>query len=117
VETTEAALQDGSDSLLPPLMNPTMLEASEDLTSLSHLNEPAGEPRNITHLEVVTDPLSSPAGHQITILTERNLHIFGNSPDSYESVRASGFVICTSDGSSVCREAASVAGATFVRHC
>jgi myosin heavy subunit len=23
-------------------MNPTMLEASDDLTSLSHLNEPAG---------------------------------------------------------------------------
>lgn len=23
-------------------MNPTMLEASEDLTNLSHLNEPAG---------------------------------------------------------------------------
>ncbi|ERF69328.1 hypothetical protein EPUS_04033 [Endocarpon pusillum Z07020] len=41
IETTEAALQDGSDPSLPPLMNPTMLEASEDLTSLSHLNEPA----------------------------------------------------------------------------
>lgn len=27
---------------LPPLMNPAMLEASEDLTNLSHLNEPAG---------------------------------------------------------------------------
>src|SRR6201999_3693803 len=29
-------------STLPPLMNPAMLEASDDLTSLSHLNEPAG---------------------------------------------------------------------------
>ncbi len=27
---------------MPPLMNPTMLEASDDLTNLSHLNEPAG---------------------------------------------------------------------------
>lgn len=36
------ALQNGNDSSLPPLMNPTMLEASDDLTNLSHLNEPAG---------------------------------------------------------------------------
>jgi myosin V len=42
IETTEAALHDGVDPNLPPLMNPTMLEASEDLTNLSHLNEPAG---------------------------------------------------------------------------
>ncbi|KAL9107559.1 MAG: hypothetical protein Q9227_007559 [Pyrenula ochraceoflavens] len=40
VETTLEALQKGTDAL-PPLMNPTMLEASEDLTNLSHLNEPA----------------------------------------------------------------------------
>jgi hypothetical protein len=26
-------------------MNPTMLEASDDLTNLSHLNEPAGKPK------------------------------------------------------------------------
>lgn len=43
VQTTKEALQDESDNSLPPLMNPTMLEASEDLTNLSHLNEPAGE--------------------------------------------------------------------------
>jgi myosin-5 len=42
IETTEAAIADGSDPKLPPLMNPTMLEASDDLTNLSHLNEPAG---------------------------------------------------------------------------
>lgn len=29
------------NSSLPPLMNPAMLEASDDLTNLSHLNEPA----------------------------------------------------------------------------
>ncbi|KAI0157483.1 putative myosin MYO2 [Xylariaceae sp. FL1272] len=34
------ALQNGNDTL-PPLMNPAMLEASDDLTNLSHLNEPA----------------------------------------------------------------------------
>lgn len=43
IETTEAALLSGSDASLPPLMNPAMLEASEDLTNLSHLNEPAGK--------------------------------------------------------------------------
>ncbi|KAI8633119.1 P-loop containing nucleoside triphosphate hydrolase protein [Xylariaceae sp. FL1651] len=35
------ALQNGTDPSLPPLMNPAMLEASDDLTNLSHLNEPA----------------------------------------------------------------------------
>ncbi len=34
-------MHDGNDTTLPPLMNPAMLEASEDLTNLSHLNEPA----------------------------------------------------------------------------
>jgi myosin-5 len=42
VETTSAALEDDSAGTLPPLMNPAMLEASDDLTNLSHLNEPAG---------------------------------------------------------------------------
>jgi myosin heavy subunit len=42
VETTLSAIQTGNDANLPPLMNPAMLEASDDLTNLSHLNEPAG---------------------------------------------------------------------------
>ncbi|KAF2484542.1 P-loop containing nucleoside triphosphate hydrolase protein [Neohortaea acidophila] len=33
--------RDAINSTLPPLMNPSMLEASDDLTNLSHLNEPA----------------------------------------------------------------------------
>ncbi|RFU33909.1 hypothetical protein B7463_g2466, partial [Scytalidium lignicola] len=41
IETTLEALKDGKSQSLPPLMNPTMLEASDDLTNLSHLNEPA----------------------------------------------------------------------------
>ncbi|KAI9683125.1 MAG: Myosin type-2 heavy chain 1 [Trizodia sp. TS-e1964] len=41
VETTLAALHNDHDTTLPPLMNPTALEASDDLTNLSHLNEPA----------------------------------------------------------------------------
>jgi myosin-5 len=42
VATTQAELQVDNNPNLPPLMNPAMLEASEDLTNLSHLNEPAG---------------------------------------------------------------------------
>ena len=42
VRVNLAALQDDSNASLPPLMNPAILEASDDLTSLSHLNEPAG---------------------------------------------------------------------------
>ena len=42
LETTQEELQLDNNSRLPPLMNPAMLEASEDLTNLSHLNEPAG---------------------------------------------------------------------------
>lgn len=42
IETTLEALAVDNNSNLPPLMNPTMLEASDDLTNLSHLNEPAG---------------------------------------------------------------------------
>jgi myosin-5 len=49
VETTEEALAEANNPKLPPLMNPTMLEASDDLTNLSHLNEPAGEHHNITY--------------------------------------------------------------------
>lgn len=41
VQTTEAALHDSHDTTLPPLANPPMFEAAEDLTNLSHLNEPA----------------------------------------------------------------------------
>ncbi|RAL60172.1 hypothetical protein DID88_000796 [Monilinia fructigena] len=41
IEATEEALTQANNASLPPLMNPTMLEASDDLTNLSHLNEPA----------------------------------------------------------------------------
>ncbi|KAL9587715.1 MAG: hypothetical protein Q9212_000006 [Teloschistes hypoglaucus] len=41
VETTLTTLSRDGDASLPPLMNPSILEASDDLTSLSHLNEPA----------------------------------------------------------------------------
>ncbi|MCJ1476848.1 Myosin type-2 heavy chain 1 [Lambiella insularis] len=41
LDTSLAALQSENSDSLPPLMNPAMLEASDDLTNLSHLNEPA----------------------------------------------------------------------------
>ncbi|KAI1462207.1 putative myosin MYO2 [Annulohypoxylon moriforme] len=41
ITVSAEALQNSNDSSLPPLMNPAMLEASDDLTNLSHLNEPA----------------------------------------------------------------------------
>ncbi|KAF3183243.1 Myosin type-2 heavy chain 1 [Orbilia oligospora] len=41
VTTKMAAFKDPNDSTLPPLANPPIIEASDDLTSLSHLNEPA----------------------------------------------------------------------------
>lgn len=50
VEVTAEALQRAGDPSLPPLMNPTILEASDDLTNLSHLNEPAGKPLRRTRL-------------------------------------------------------------------
>jgi len=42
IDTTLQTLEHDPDGTLPPLMNPSMLEASDDLTNLSHLNEPAG---------------------------------------------------------------------------
>jgi len=37
-------------------MNPTVLEASDDLTNLSHLNEPAGMSGRNENLEQVLTP-------------------------------------------------------------
>ncbi|KAH9909819.1 putative myosin MYO2 [Xylariomycetidae sp. FL2044] len=41
VQLSAEAMQNANDPSLPPLMNPAMLEASDDLTNLSYLNEPA----------------------------------------------------------------------------
>lgn len=41
IETNEAALAETRNASLPALANPPMFEAAEDLTNLSHLNEPA----------------------------------------------------------------------------
>ena len=55
LEIPAAALQDDQNTALPPLMNPTMLEATDDLTNLSHLNEPAGTASVKTFLSETND--------------------------------------------------------------
>lgn len=51
VTTTAALIAQSStlstpSDLLPPLRNPPLLEATEDLTNLSYLNEPSGQSRH-----------------------------------------------------------------------
>lgn len=43
VKTTLKKIETTPDDALPPLRNPPLLETTDDLTSLSYLNEPAGE--------------------------------------------------------------------------
>lgn len=45
VKTTVDAIEKSNGFDLPPLRNPPLLEATEDLTNLSYLNEPAGASR------------------------------------------------------------------------
>jgi len=98
-------------------MNPTILEASEDLTNLSHLNEPAGEILAIPVMATDIDLFYSPPSHPFTVLSERNLHIFRHCPHSHQSIRTGRFVICPSDGASICWKAACLASATSVCYC
>ena len=58
IETTADILQFDGKGTLPPLMNPKMLEASDDLTNLSHLNEPAGMNPRTSSLKTWSSPLS-----------------------------------------------------------
>lgn len=115
VETTLAELQVPNNPSLPPLMNPAMLEASEDLTNLSHLNEPAGKKRGRIAKRPSLTPCSS-AGYQIAILTERNLYIQRNCADRNESLRQSRLALCPSDGTGVCREATCFPSAPSLRY-
>jgi myosin V len=77
IETTLEALASDDNSSLPPLMNPTMLEASDDLTNLSHLNEPAG--MLYTSREVLVDGILmeaySPASYQAPVFPKGNIHV------------------------------------------
>lgn len=99
-------------------MNPTMLEASDDLTNLSHLNEPAGmEYRNIWYMVGETDPPSSTPGNPPTLCAEGDIHIQWNRLDCHESIRSGGFSLCSRYGSSICRKAKIDSGPSSFRYC
>jgi myosin-5 len=75
IETTAEDLAEDNNPKLPPLMNPTMLEASDDLTNLSHLNEPAGMAASQFTVSCA-DPIAySSASNSITVLAKRDIHI------------------------------------------
>jgi hypothetical protein len=86
IETTLLALRDPNNDSLPPLMNPTMLEASDDLTNLSHLNEPAGMWIYIKGFvnETLISPLNSSASDKATILSERDIHVQRNRSNRHK---------------------------------
>lgn len=42
-ESTLQEIEKNGGSKLPPLRNPPKMEYTDDLTNLSHLNEPAGK--------------------------------------------------------------------------
>src|SRR5690606_22823926 len=75
---------------IPPLMNPPILEATDDLTMLSHLNEPAGIGIPDTGTYTGTDESYSASSHQVTICQTGNLHIFGNRPYCHKPFRPRG---------------------------
>jgi hypothetical protein len=93
-----------------------MLEASDDLTNLSHLNEPAG--MHTSHSEMAdSDTAYSAPSDQAEIFTKGDLHIFRYRPDCYESLCSSRLAICTWNGSGICWETTSQSSATFVCNC
>lgn len=118
VETTLEALSEDNNSNLPPLMNPTMLEASDDLTNLSHLNEPAGMTFEYTyHIYFILMDIFSPPSHSVTIFAKRNIHLLWYRPNSHEPLRSGRFSICPWHGPSIRGETAGNAGAASFCHC
>ncbi len=58
---------------LPPLCNPPILEGIDDLTNLSHLNEPAGTNQHYIAFRL---NFHSPSQYSCTIRAMRYLYIF-----------------------------------------
>lgn len=116
-------LQSGNDPSLPPLMNPTMLEASDDLTNLSHLNEPAGRstPSLLgcwhTHKMLTSLAPTSPAGHPPPIPPERNIHILRYRANSDQPLRSGRLALRSGHGAGICREAEGYTSAPSFCHC
>ena len=116
IETTSEALSLANNPDLPPLMNPTMLEASDDLTNLSHLNEPAGMTSVSSGGAALID-LPSPPSHTITVFAEGDIHIQWYCFDSNKSLCSSRFSICSWYGTSICGKAQGDAGSASVCNC
>ena len=81
-------------------MNPAILEASDDLTNLSHLNEPAGRSK-ACHLHPYRLTICSPPGHTVTVFPKRDLHVQRHRPHCNQSIREGGLSLRTGNGSSV----------------
>jgi hypothetical protein len=118
IETTLAAIAEAKDPKLPPLMNPTMLEASDDLTNLSHLNEPAGKHQETSFPPALCPALTriphSLASHQATICTKGNLHILGHCPHCDQPLCPCRLTLRTGHGADLRRQAAPNTGPAFV---
>lgn len=87
IKTTHAILSASTianpSEILPPLRNPPLLEATEDLTNLSYLNEPSGAfPPPFFLLRVVLTPWDycSTPHYPSPILSAPNLHLQWNRP-------------------------------------
>lgn len=116
METSREALQDDHNTSLPPLMNPTMLEASDDLTNLSHLNEPAGmAPKGKFSDECLIFQHSS-SSHTTKILAKGDLHIQRYCSNSDEPLCSSRFIICFWYGTSIHWQATSNTSSTSIRN-
>ena len=94
-----------------------MLEASDDLTNLSHLNEPAGIDSELLLDDEILMSLYSSPSHSVTVLAKRNIHVFWYRPNSHESLRSSRFLIRPWNGTSIRGETESNAGAASFCHC
>jgi len=116
VETTLAALENDGNASLPPLMNPTILEASDDLTNLSHLNEPAGKIPPLYALLTELMKMHSPASNQAAVFAERNLHIQRHRPYSHKSLCASRVTLRSRYGPGLRRQRETIASSSSFRH-
>ena len=129
VSTTFSALATATPSspsdVLPPLRNPPLLEATEDLTNLSYLNEPSGplrppplppppSNRSLTRSSVPYFH-RSPAHDPSPLLAPPDLHVLGHRPRRREPVLVP-VRLQLVDRPGLCRQAERRARAASVRH-
>ena len=97
-------------------MNPAILEASDDLTNLSHLNEPAGNSMVESNVWELGSRRCSSSGYPTTILAERNLHVQWYCPNRYESFRKGRLPLRSWHGTSLRRQAKIFSSTASVRY-